>query len=126
MMLAGTETVVRTFVRKYTNARIGGYVAGGVQRNAESKGQRVKGGGNLREKLTHITNATAVTKTRGTKKSGNGKENAKFKSKASTKRTKNKAPPPKKKCGQQDKTWNRAPETNTENTRQPTIIEPIN
>ena len=49
-----TEIVVKTFIRKYTHARIGGFVKGGTERNMERKGHRSKGGGTLREKLTHV------------------------------------------------------------------------
>lgn len=79
------QTVVETFIRKYTNARIGGFVKGGAERHAEKKGQRFKGGGTLREKLTHV----AGTKGNDLKKNTKG-----MKTDRSSK--KNKKPPNKK------------------------------
>ena len=54
-----TETVINTFIRKYVHARIGGYVSGRAGRQAEKKGARSRGGGTLREKLTHVVKMKA-------------------------------------------------------------------
>ena len=49
-----TRLVLSAFLRKYIHARIGGYITGHASRRAELKGSRNKGGGTLREKLTHV------------------------------------------------------------------------
>jgi len=45
------EEVMRTFIRIYVHACIGGHVGNEFQRMQEMKGKRVKGGENLRDKL---------------------------------------------------------------------------
>lgn len=49
------NTVIKTFVRKYTHARVGGHIRGTAERDAEKKGVRSKGGSSLRDKLYNIT-----------------------------------------------------------------------
>ena len=45
------EDLAKHFIRKYTNARIGGDIKGRGHRMAELKGQRGKGGAGLRDEL---------------------------------------------------------------------------
>lgn len=54
--------VSKVFIRKYTHARIGGFISGQAQKRAEKTGKRFKGGSNLRDNLYNIT---------GTGKKGN-------------------------------------------------------
>ena len=46
---------VKVFIRKFTNARLGGYVKAEGDRMAEQKGCRGKGGANLRDRLYNTT-----------------------------------------------------------------------
>jgi hypothetical protein len=52
---------MKVFVRKYTHARIGGFISGNVQKRAEKMGKRDKGGANLRDKL-YIVAAQSTSK----------------------------------------------------------------
>lgn len=45
------DDIARPFIRKYTNARIGGDIKGRGHSMAEAKGQRGKGGAGLRDQL---------------------------------------------------------------------------
>ena len=48
--------VCRMFIRKYTHARIGGYIKGQHEKVMESKGIRAKGACSLRDKLYNVSN----------------------------------------------------------------------
>ena len=48
------ENLAKLFIRKYTNARIGGDIRNRGHRMAEDKGQRGKGGAGLRDELYFI------------------------------------------------------------------------
>lgn len=45
------ENISSDFVRKYTHARIGGFISGQYQRHMEKKGKRTLGGASLRDSL---------------------------------------------------------------------------
>lgn len=47
---------MKTFVRKYTHARIQGFIKGEAERKTEKNGSRFKGGSNLRDKLYSMSN----------------------------------------------------------------------
>ncbi len=49
------NAVSAMFIRKYTHARIGGYIRGRQEKNAERFGHRGKGGAGLRDKLYVMT-----------------------------------------------------------------------
>ena len=49
------NTIGKVFVRKYTHARINGFITGHAQRKAEKAGKRIKGGANLRENLYNVS-----------------------------------------------------------------------
>lgn len=61
------NTIAKVFVRKYTHARINGFITGHAQRKAEKAGKRIKGGANLRENLYNVS---------GTGKGKGGKKSA--------------------------------------------------
>lgn len=50
------KEICETFVRKYTHARLGGFIKGRQEQLVEGKGSRSKGGSGLRDKLYHSTN----------------------------------------------------------------------
>ena len=50
--------LMRTFTRKYTHARIQGFIKGEYNRKSEKAGSRSKGGANLRDHLYNVSNVT--------------------------------------------------------------------
>ena len=58
------EKVCKTFVRKYTHARLGGHIRGRQEQQAEVKGHRSKGGSTLRDKLYHTSGAATKKKSK--------------------------------------------------------------
>jgi hypothetical protein len=65
------KDVIKTLCRKYTHARLGGYINGEFSRTQELKGRRAKGGEGLRDVLHTVTGK------RGGKVGGKGKGRAK-------------------------------------------------
>ena len=49
------HALMSMFMRKYTHARIQGFIKGESERKAEKDGHRIKGGSNFRDKLYHIS-----------------------------------------------------------------------
>ena len=45
------KSIMSSFMKKYVNARVGGYLKGEHQRYCEKKGQRTKGVTSLRDKM---------------------------------------------------------------------------
>jgi hypothetical protein len=59
------KLVCSTFVRKFTHARIGGFIKGVEEREVEKKGCRSKGGCSLRDKLYSCSRSKKKTAKHG-------------------------------------------------------------
>lgn len=65
-------TIMKTFVRKYTHARVGAFISGKVQQEKEKKGKRTLGGASLRDTLYTVTGPSSKSSTSRSKKDPTG------------------------------------------------------